>query len=84
MQNRDVCRASTFPKPPGSPRSVQAVDDCETRAALVRALGDAARAGIERGDACRVRVAAQALAALTDDGGGGPVIDLATERARRG
>jgi hypothetical protein len=46
-------------------------------------LGDAVRAGIEGGDAVLVRVAARALAELVDPGDG-PVIDLATERAKRG
>jgi hypothetical protein len=50
---------------------------------LLRALSEAVRAGIEQGDARLVCVAAQALAALTDDGDGS-VIDRATERTGRG
>jgi hypothetical protein len=53
------------------------------RAALVAQLGAAVRAGLEGGDALLVRVAARALSELVDPGDG-PVIDLASERARRG
>lgn len=50
---------------------------------LVAALGEAVRAGLEAGDARLVQVAARALGELMDPTDG-PVIDLATERARRG
>ncbi|MFO0563843.1 MAG: site-specific integrase [Polyangiales bacterium] len=87
-----VTGVSPLPKHPGSPRSVQAGDDCGTvreprvsspRAVLVAALGEAVRAGLEAGDARLVQVAARALGELMDPTDG-PVIDLATERARRG
>lgn len=90
-EKRGVTMVSPPPKPPDSVHSVQRVDDCETlrgptltpRAVLVRALGEAVRAGLEAGDARLVQVAARALGELVDPGDG-PVIDLATERARRG
>lgn len=89
---RDASPSPTPPNHPGSPGSVQSSDDCGTdreriesnpRRALVAALGEAVRAGLEGGDALLVRVAAKALAELVDPSDG-PVIDLATERARRG
>jgi hypothetical protein len=81
-----------LPNPPDSPGSVMPSDECGTvargerdnpRAALVAQLGAAVRAGLEGGDAVLVRVAARALSELVDPGNG-PVIDLASERARRG
>lgn len=92
QRNRDAPPSPPSPERPETPRSVQSSDDCGTdreqrertpRAVLVAALGDAVRAGLEGGDAVLVRVAARALAELVDPGDG-PVIDLATERARRG
>jgi len=84
---------STSPlNPTDSPRSATPSDDSGTsrselepnpRRALVTALGDAVRAGLSVGDAVLVRVAARALSELVDPGDG-PVLDLATERARRG
>ncbi len=86
------------PKHPVSSGFVHPLDDCGTkpgggwtkppdggnpRAALVAQLGAAVRAGLEGGDALLVRVAARALSELVDPGDG-PVIDLASERARRG
>jgi hypothetical protein len=91
-ETREVDHGATTPKHPDSPRSVHALGPCETdhkrslrspRATLVAALGDAVRAGIEGGDSVLVRVAARALAELVAPGDG-PVIDLATERAKRG
>jgi len=91
-ENRGVTPAPHPPNRPVSPGFVHPLDDCGTdreqrerspRRALVAALGDAVRAGLEGGDAVLVRVAARALAELVDPGDG-PVIDLATERTKRG
>ena len=91
-EKRGVTPAPHPPNRPVSPGFVHPLDDCGTdreqrerspRRALVAALGDAVRAGLEGGDAVLVRVAARALAELVDPGDG-PVIDLATERTKRG
>ncbi len=64
----------TLPPAPGGPR-----------AKLARALADCVAEALAGGDAGAARVALDALGRLTGElGEGGPVVDLAAERRRRG
>src|SRR5262249_13370980 len=75
----DACDEACRPTPPPSAGSL--------RADMGRALADALARALATGDARAARVALTALSGLVDDapeGSRAPVVDLASERERRG